>query len=155
MIRKGKYFIVLLLFSVLGCYRPSPQQTFEDLKILQGNWISSGHTIFNENWELVSDTLLTGTGFSLNGNDTAFAEQLKIFRQGDSIYYATRIGPQNGFVMFRLEKAGYHQWTFKNPGHGYPNIIRYEIEKDTLLNIQNANIRGNKKVLFVLKKITP
>ncbi len=150
----GQILIIILFIGLLtGCYHPSPQEAFEDMKALQGKWASTGQTLFNEQWQVVSDTLMTGSGFSLNGKDTVFMERLKIFRTGDSIWYAAQPGPKKDYVFFKLDDAGYRHWTFKNPENDYPGIIRYKLKRDTILQTRTTNIRGNKEVIFTFKKI--
>jgi len=143
------FFFVVFLQS---CYHPTPPEAFEDLKTLQGKWTSTGQTLFNEHWQLVSDTLMTGTGFSLNGKDTVFQERLKIFRTGDNIWYAVQPDPEKEYIFFRLMKSGYRHWTFENPVNDYPAIIIYLLKKDSILETRTTNIRGNKEVIFTFKK---
>lgn len=154
--KAGQFLIIIFLTGVLAsCYHPSPQEAFNDLKAIKGKWESTGQTLFNEQWREVSDTLMTGSGFSLNGNDTVFREQMKIFRTGDSIWYAAQPGPEKEYVFFRLTDAGYGHWTFKNPENDYPGIISYKLKKDTILETRTTNIRGNKEVVFTFKKSSP
>jgi len=148
------FLIIIVLWTVLlgGCYHPSPQEAFNDLKAIKGKWESTGQTLFNEQWQVVSDTLMTGTGFSMNGKDTAFSELLKIIRIGDTVWYAARPNPKKDDVFFKLEEAGHRHWTFKNPENEYPGIIRYELKEDTILLTRTTNIRGNKEIVFTFKK---
>ncbi len=151
-----RFLLMTILPAILlaGCYHPTPKEAFNDIKALEGKWVSTGTTLFNENWKVVSDTLMTGTGFSLNGGDTVFQERLKIFRTGENIWYAAQPNPEKEYVLFRLTKAGYRHWTFENPVNDYPGIIVYLLKKDTLLETRATNIRGNKEVVFTFKKIS-
>lgn len=152
----SKILILFIFFTVFlqSCYHPSHRQAFEDLKALEGKWGSTGTTIFNENWLVVSDTLMRGIGYSMNGKDTVFKEDMKFLRNGDTVWLAVQTGPEEGFVFFRMEEAGRRKWTFKNPENEYPAIIRYHLKKDTVLEAGIANIRGNKEVVFKFKKIS-
>ena len=155
--RKAGIILIIALWSGLltGCYHPSPREAFDDLKALEGKWISTGTTLFNENWQVVSDTLMRGIGFSINGKDTVFKEDMKFVRTGDTVWCGVQTDPAEGFVFFRLEETGRRKWTFKNPENEYPAIIHYRLKNDTVLEAGIANIRGNKEVIFKFKKIQP
>ena len=147
------WFFIFVLVTCVGCYRPAPRQAFEDLKILEGNWTSSEGSKFNENWTIKNDSLLIGLGFSLNNGDTAFKEHLKIYRSGGSVFYAAKIGEHADFVFFKLREAVRQKWIFENPVHDYPNIIEYKLKDMSTLEAKTTNIRGNKAVIFKMKRI--
>lgn len=149
--KKILFFGIILIIHV-SCYRPSSHESFNDLKQLQGKWSSVEGVLFNEHWWLVNDSLMAGIGFSLKGTDTAFLEKMQLFVENDSVYFAAKTAPEKEYVRFALGEARKNRWKFVNPTHDYPNIIQYEIKNDTLLNAFIANIRGNKKVEFHLKR---
>lgn len=143
---------LLLIFLVTSCYRPSHRQAFEDMKMLEGKWTSVEGVRFSESWEVINDSLLKGVGYSMNNGDTVFAEQLKIYRMGEFVLYAAKVGSNTDYIHFRLEEAGKGNWTFVNPVHDYPNIIKYSLKNDSTLVARTSNIKGNKIVEFKLKK---
>ena len=96
------YFIILLLLP--SCYRPIQQQSFNDLQQLEGKWTSQ-NVQFNEYWEIKSDTLMQGMGYSLLENDTAFKEKLKIYYEEGIVYYAVKVVGSPQFVSFKLIEA--------------------------------------------------
>jgi hypothetical protein len=123
----------------------------QNLRQLEGSWSSSNGVLFNENWHVISDTMLVGVGFSLQGNDTAFREELKIYLKNDQVFYAAKVGKSDKFVSFKLNKAKRKSWIFENHNHDYPNIISYRIDDDQLI-ATTSNSNGNKKVEFVMKR---
>lgn len=143
-------FFVMLLFN--SCYHPSSAESFENLKGLEGNWTSYKGIKFNEKWVIVNDSLMQGLGFTLNGTDTVFSEKLLIERRGDSVYYGAYIENNGHFVYFVLDDADKTSWSFRNAEHDYPNIIEYEFENDTTLEVFTSNLQGNKKISFSLKR---
>ncbi len=146
-------FISLACFVLLAsCYRPAPRQAFEDLKSLEGSWVTYEGSLFNEYWEVVNDSLMVGMGYSLNGGDTAFKEYIKIYFQLDDVFYAARFDDEEAFTSFKMEEAGENEWKFVNAENEYPNILRYKFINDTLLTASISNIRGNKEVLFKMKR---
>lgn len=152
MIKKISLAVFMALIFLNSCYKPSASQSMDDLKKLAGSWSSTEGVLFNEHWQVENDCLMIGLGFSLSANDTVFKEVMKIYRQSDSIYFAALVEENKNYIAFKLVESGANYWKFINPTHDYPNIIYYEIENDTLLNAYTANIRGNKKVEFHLKK---
>ena len=154
---KTAFILVSTILTGLftGCYHPSPQEAFDDLTALEGKWASTGPTLFNENWKVVSDTLMEGIGYSMNGQDTVFKEDMKICRNGDSVWLAVKSDPEEGYVFFGLEEAARSRWTFKNPENEYPAIIRYRLKNEQTLEAAIANIRGNKERVFHFKKVAP
>jgi len=142
-------------FSLESCYHPTPKESFGDLQKLAGKWTAYEGAKFNETWELLNDSLMKGIGFSLNGKDTVFSENLVLSRRGDSIFYGALVGENDGFVYFTLEDAGRNHWKFTNTDHNYPNIIEYTLKNDTLLEASTSNIRGNKQIVFKLKLVSP
>lgn len=147
---KKIFFFGIILFGLVSCYNPDSWESFSDLKKLEGKWSSKEGVLFNEHWQVVNDSLMTGLGFSMKGTDTAFLEKMKFFINGDSVYFAAQTDPKEDFVNFTLKEAGKNKWVFVNAAHDYPNIIHYDIKEDTLLYAFTANIRGNKKVEFNL-----
>jgi hypothetical protein len=147
------FFLVIILF--VGCYHPTPAESFSDLQKIEGTWTSYEGTRFNEYWEKINDSLMKGIGYSLRGTDTVFSERLIIKRTGDSIYYGALVTENKDYVLFKMENANRHYWKFVNPVHDYPNIIEYEMHNDTLMEASTTNIRGNKKIVFKLRKLSP
>lgn len=147
-------FGLFLAFLLSGCYHPTPQESFSDIQKITGNWTSYEGAKFNEKWEKTNDSLLSGIGFSLSGKDTAFAEKLLIKRIGDSVFYGALVDENREYIYFKLTEAGRNYWKFSNPFHDYPNIIEYKLENDTLLKATTSNSRGNKKIVFKLRKIS-
>ena len=146
----------ITLFAVFintSCYKPSTQQSFDDLKILEGRWQTIEGPEFIEVWEIINDSVLEGIGLSMNGADTSFKEYLKIYRRGDEIYYAAQVGSGVDYVPFRLEETKKNFWLFLNPEHDYPNIIEYSFLDDSTLQARTMNKRRKKELKFVMRKV--
>lgn len=150
MIRKALISIISL-FLLSSCYRPDAGESMQNLRQLEGLWSSSRGVLFNENWQAVTDTLMLGTGFSLQDKDTAFKEELKIFLKNKQVFYAAKVGESDHFVEFQLNMAKRNTWVFENHDHDYPNIITYKIDADELI-ATTTNSDGHKKIEFVMKR---
>ncbi len=81
-----------------------------------------------------------------------FCESLKIFREGDSIYYRVLLDNRSEITDFKLTEASKNSWKFVNPDNDFPSIIIYKVQNDSLLLVTISNIRGNKEQFFYLKK---
>ena len=142
----------LIIFVLSSCYRPSARESMQDVQQLNGKWSSSESVLFNEFWQIKSDTLLLGMGYSLQDNDTVFKEGLKIFYHDGHVFYGAKVGDSDQFTLFKLTEARKNSWVFENHEHDYPNIIIYEIDKDRLV-AYTTNSNGNKKIEFIMKRI--
>lgn len=144
-------FVIIIIFLLSSCYRPDAQESMQDLRQLQGKWVSTESVLFNEYWVIKSDTLLKDQGYSLQENDTVFKEELKIYLDAGSIYYAVKVGDSDQFILFKLKEAKRSSWVFENHKHDYPNIISYKIDGEKLM-ATTTNSNGNKKIEFVMKR---
>lgn len=145
-----KKYLYLILAGVLAasCYRPTASESFQDLKVLVGTWNARSGVQFNEQWTYENDSLMLGLGFSMKEADTVFKEHLSIILKPDSLYYGALVDHNKEYVYFKLAKATRNEWVFENSGHDYPNVIRYLVSKDSLLQVATTNMRGNKKIEF-------
>ena len=143
--------ICFLSFFFISCYHPSPSESMEDLKSIEGKWTSYKGIVLKENWRFENENLIAGEGYSMNGNDTSFFESLEIFKEKDSIYYSVMFGNEES-IDFLLKDASRDSWTFVNTENDFPSIIKYELHSDTLLHVIISNIRDNKKQYFYLKR---
>ena len=148
---RSKLFVITITFLLSSCYRPDAQESMQDLRQLQGKWASTESILFNEYWVVKSDTLLIGKGYSMQENDTVFKEELKIYLDVGSIYYAVKVGERDQFISFKLKEAKRSSWVFENHKHDYPNIISYKIGGEKLI-ATTTNSNGNKKIEFVMKR---
>jgi hypothetical protein len=146
------YFLIVIAFVLLlqACYRPSPKESMLDLQALTGSW-SSQQVQFFEIWEVTSDTLMEGLGYSMKGADTVFQETLKIFCKEESVFLAVKQGDESNYTLFNLIEAGRSRWVFENKMNEYPNIIIYDLSENELVaSIMNS--KGHKKIEFKMKR---
>lgn len=152
MLRIGSVFLFIVVICT-SCYRPSPRESFEDLKILQGKWRTIEGPDFIELWELKNENLLSGLGLSLDGEDTVFSESLQIYLKDEEVFYAALVEENENYVPFRLENALKDHWQFVNPDHDYPNIIEYTLLDDSTLQACTMNLRRKKELKFIMRKV--
>lgn len=97
---------------------------------LIGEWNDvqgDGNTVFHEQWTRANDSLYTGLGFVMSGNDTVFIEHLRITTDDQGTRYSARIPSQNNgeFVDFELVHVSTDSMVFVNPAHDFPQRISY------------------------------
>lgn len=146
----------MILFHLVSCtHTPGKDSAKRDLYAftgaLAGTWTSSDGS-YHEKWEIRADSLLTGTGFTLEGKDTLFSEKLKIVidETGESRYLATVPGQNNGLpVAFLLSSASEDFALFENPGHDFPKRIEYRRTSDTSIVVE-VGAEGDKRSFSLL-----
>lgn len=121
-----------------------------DLHELAGSW-SSQQVQFYETWEVVSDTLMKGIGYSLQNEDTVFKETMKIFYADDKVILAVKQNEEHEYTQFGMTEAKRDKWVFENMKNDYPNIIIYEISGE-VLSAAIMNSRGNRNIEFNMQR---
>ena len=142
--------IVVIFVMAASCYRPEPKEAIYDLHQLAGNW-SSEQVRFFETWEVISDTLMIGVGYSLQGEDTVFKETMHIFYENNTVFLAVKQKAEPDYMRYSMTEADRHKWVFENKANNYPNIITYEFSEGEL-KVVKMNIRGNRKIEFNMKR---
>ena len=148
-----KHLAPVVLFFILplsACHRLTPAEAIHDLHDLAGNW-ASDQVRFFENWEVTSDTLMSGLGYSLQEQDTVFQEKMKIYYNHGEVFLAVKQEGEKDYTLFKLTDAGKNKWVFENKTNKYPNIITYEI-LDGELHATVMNSRGKRKIEFNMKR---
>jgi len=103
--------------------------TIEHLKWLTGNWKSvSTKGIFYETWKKENDTMFSGRGFFISGNDTLFSEKLQLQQRGTSLFYIATVKGQNNEqpVEFKFTEFNKGEFNFVNKDHDFPQRIIYK-----------------------------
>ncbi|MEZ4806169.1 MAG: DUF6265 family protein [Flavobacteriales bacterium] len=113
--------------TVPGPPAPPLNATFDRLI---GEWNdvqADGNTVFHEQWTRTNDSLYTGLGFVMSGNDTVFIEHLTITTDARGTRYSARIPSQNNgaFVDFELVHGSGDSLVFVNAAHDFPQRISY------------------------------
>ena len=146
-------FISLLLFTSCG----KSNKSLTQFKKLCGTWIQETETgKFVESWNWVNDTLMSGTSFMTEGQDTVFSEDLKLTLRNDSIYYIPTVPNQNDgkHVEFKLIPSAKNEWIFENKKHDFPTQIIYTYKgNDSLIaTVQGIQNGRSQKFEFRLKR---
>src|SRR3569832_1704200 len=100
---------------------------------LVGDWREDiAGTWTTEHWHEAPDGTMTGSSGSGQGPTVREIETMTISRDGDGAVFTARPGGATSPTAFRQTARGAQDVTFENPGHDYPQRIRYWREGDTL-----------------------
>jgi hypothetical protein len=124
---------LITLIVILSVSTVSVAQEFPTF--LVGTWKVTGSNHF-EHWDLVNDHTLKGLMYQLESGLPVVSEYLEIRRKGDDIYYfATVLDQNNGeSIPFKLHLRD-SAYSFENPEHDFPGIIRYTPLSDHKISV--------------------
>ncbi len=137
----------LILVVAIICAVPcSGQKASEFSKV---EWINGAWSRTNakpgksgqEYWTRSTGSVWTGLGVTMQGQDTAFIEKLKIITDGDAIYYVADVAENKTPVRFKFTELSDTHFVCENPNHDFPKKISYRKEGEKL----HAVISGNGK----------
>jgi hypothetical protein len=150
-----RFLYALLLTTFTFCtFSSSAQWTQKDFKKLRhiaGNWESTTPTGFmQEKWAKKSDTLFTGTTYSINRGVSILEEHLQLVFTSKEIQYIVTIRHQNkGLpVIFKLVSVKDDAYTFENKEHDFPQQIVYYFKNNKHIDVTiSGNTEQGKKTM--------
>lgn len=145
------YFIAAINVFFLTACSKTPEASFSALKPLKGLWKSTGNIVVFDQWKMVSDTVIEGRRFSVNQKDTLFLYAFGIVKEKGSIRFEIKEN-KNVAVSYHFIKGGRTEVLFENSKVSYPNRIILGFPKDSLYSYRQENSRGNKAVVFEMKR---
>lgn len=117
-----------------------------DLGWLAGTWVCerAGRTV-TERWGAPAGGMLLGTSHTVAGDRTVGYEfaLIRTGADGRLVYEAAPSGQPR--AVFALKEAGPRFLLFENPGHDFPQRIRYELRADGTLLAAIEGTRGGKE----------
>ncbi|MFL5751792.1 MAG: DUF6265 family protein [Bacteroidia bacterium] len=127
------------------------QPEIQKLSWLLGNWENlSPEGNSYERWKKISDTQYGGIGFVMVNTDTVFFERLQIEERSDGLYYIPIVKDQNNSepVPFKLTASANGVFLFENPGHDFPQKIRYkQVNADSVYAEISGMQNGKERVV--------
>jgi hypothetical protein len=131
-----KRLFIIPLLILAACTQPKTDLP----EWMLGEWqMREGVLLTIEKWEKQDDKMI-GIGFTMDGVDTVFLEEMMIERKGDSLYFTAEPNSAAHAVTFAAAHTHSRDITFRNDRHDFPNSIRYSLEKD-VLKAQVAGIK--------------
>jgi hypothetical protein len=142
------YFLIISEFLLSGsAFSQEITDQFNKFNWLEGKWerISERSESF-EIWEKISDSLFTGTNYSLRNNDTVSYESIRLEILTDGIFYIPTVKGQNEDKPVYFKLISYEvEAIFENKEHDFPQIIIYKQEGDSLKARIEGEINGSFK----------
>lgn len=140
---KKTYILLLLLIT----YTAKAQE--EELKLLEGTWLSETNSSQGERW-WIQDGILVGESFMIQENgDTAIWEKLSISLQ-EPIYYEADVSHNPKPVRFYLKTKEKDNLVFGNVKHDFPQYIEYLFQDENTLRVKVYN--SERKLIFRFKR---
>lgn len=146
-------FLFMAQLPLAGCgggdLKP-PHEVLTELERLEGTWIRVTRTgMVYEVWKKGEQGDLKGTTWKVAGGDSALTEEMRLFIKEDSLFYGARVINQNEGkeVLFTLKATG-EEYIFENPGHDFPQRIRYSFPKGDELKVVIEDMSGEQRVFF-------
>lgn len=163
-------FLSLLIFTVAigscnNSSNPATEKTTENeppaapglvFDKIVGLWQSDDGKSF-ERWTRDKDQYLTA-GFSINGADTSWNEQGKVFQENGKWIFENMVNGQNDGKVVRFTSSSLSETSvqFSNPEHDFPTDINYSITDASVLEafIVGPNRQGGKDTIsFGFKRV--
>lgn len=113
--------------------------SLEPLRWLAGDWIADGDkTSFHESWRELGPDELHGAGIERAKADGAIkgAEDLRLVRMGDGVFYVSKVSHNTLPVAFRLTACADGLFIFENVAHDFPKRLEYRRKGETGLAVR-------------------
>ena len=151
-------FLTVSICTIFSCNNKSskPDQEVSQspellvLDRLLGTWQSEDGKIF-ERWSRNENGSFNTVVFSINGSDTSWNENGKIYREGESWIFENTVKGQNEgkavkFTSVTMTEKSIH---FNNPAHDFPTDINYSVPDSNTVNayIVGPNEKGGKDTI--------
>ncbi len=133
-----KYFFLILILTLSSC------SATREFSFLEGVWKVEG----KENYEAWSKTKkgLSGIGYRIRDGKKIITENLAIVSRNGNLFYEATVPDQNEgkTVSFRFNAKKEHVYSFENPDHDFPRVIRYRKLNNARLFVEvlGANNQG-------------
>ena len=145
-----KNYRLLLLFLVLFACKNNTKQLAEDsfnqLKGLEGEWVSDFDDGNFVSWEN-QDTLLVGTAYSTSDGDTILSELHALEILGDSLRYNVLLmnGSMPTEINYQLLESKQNQHRFISPEREFPKVITYELNEEEFYVHREGQLAGTEQ----------
>ncbi len=145
------YFYCLLVGILISCTTHSPSsdsetsslvhETLADFSWLEGEWVRQndpeGKQTF-EQWEQLSPETYKGLGYTMEGADTVFKENIQLVLRDENWFYEV-IGVNESPTPFELIDIQGGEFTSRNEANEFPKQIHYAIEDSQLVATISAD----------------
>lgn len=128
-----------LFFCAFSCFPANGQSDPHiNAEWLMGTWkrtdAPAGKSAFESWWKTTSGQW-AGLGVTLQGQDTVFAEKLKLEMQAGKPYYMAEVSHNQEPTYFAVTFFAKNRLVGENPQHDFPKKIEYERKKNELIAV--------------------
>ena len=139
-----KRILVLTALILLVVCAQAQQKEFN---WLVGTWKLKDKNIF-ETWKVSPDKkTLDGFSFRVKEGDTLSMEKVRFTYDGTSYHYMPDVEGPQGEVDFKITKYDAKSFVAENPQHDFPKLIRYSFVRKNNVDLIEAAIEGDGKVI--------
>lgn len=104
---------------------------------------------YTEMWRKISDNEYLGKGYFIHLKDTAFLMNMALYKDNQAIKMLYDVKGQNDGkkTEFLLTKQQNKVFTFENPFRDFPSVMRYNLEKDSTIDVfEWGFVNGKEKI---------
>ena len=126
--------------------QPSPASKLDELAWLTGGWeMEHDGVLVEEHWIAPKGGVMLGCGRTIANGKALFFEFLRLEQRKDGeVYYVAHPGGKSPGTDFKLTGAAGGSWSFENPGHDFPKLIRYSKNADGTVTAHLEGDEGGK-----------
>jgi hypothetical protein len=143
---------IFILFDLFTA--KSQSLDLSDFKWILGKWErtdtkSAIHSF--EEWKQISEALYIGKGWTMEGGDTVFVENLRIIANQNKYYYEAVVAHNSGPVRFEITTWDDSSFESINPKHDFPTNINYQF--DGIENLKAIISNPQREIRFEFRKL--
>ena len=143
---------ILVVFLLIACISCGQENTTPNLDWILGNWQRTNDNKDKqtfEHWEKISNQEYVGLGFTLQGKDTVFKENMKLLPI-EGVWNLEVTGVNEKPTLFYFTKQNENSFVCENPNNEFPKKIEYHFFDKKLKAKVSA---GEMEVAFDFEKI--
>ena len=147
------YVAVLLPLMMLSATHSTAQNSV--LGFLEGTWKVDGREIY-ERWEILANGSMKGRSYRIVNGVEETTEFLTIRQRGEEVIYTAKVFNQNEGqgIDFVLNRPDSLTFSFENPDHDFPKVIRYRVRTASEIYVQVSD--GEQKgFAYIMVKVVP
>lgn len=131
---KNRILAIFTALVIIGCGENNKKdnavekiEPLAEIEWVIGAWTNiNAETESYETWLKNGSNELVGSSITLRGQDTVFAERMKIYPEDGTLkLYVETVGENPNPVVFTLKKDAEHSFTFENSRNEFPSQIVY------------------------------
>ncbi|MCA6437505.1 MAG: hypothetical protein ACK5QC_16395 [Bacteroidota bacterium] len=112
---------------------------------------------YTEIWRKINENEYIGKGYFIHLKDTAFLMNMALYKDKEAIKMLYDVKGQNDGkkTEFLLTKQQNKAFTFENPFRDFPSVMRYSLEKDSIIDVfEWGFVNGKEKIReYSIKRI--